>query len=92
MIQVSNLFLLLFNRIKSNPENIPHGRDGYYFATGGEFVLHEYASAIGEIMVKHGRVESIKPQTFTKEEIDRYFTVCAPSILAETSSSILSLA
>ena len=91
MFQASSLFLLLFNHIKANPENVPHGREGYYFATGGEFSMHEYVSAIGEIMTKHGRVESSKPQTFT-EEIDRYFSVCVPSIPAETSLSIVSLA
>ena len=92
MLQASSLFMLLFNRIKANPENVSHGREGYYFATGGEFAMHEYVSAIGEIMTKHGRAESSKPQTFP-EEIDRYFSVRVPSIpgTAETSLSIVSL-
>ncbi|KAF8817258.1 NAD(P)-binding protein [Phlegmacium glaucopus] len=71
---LSDLFLLLFNRIKANPEDVPHGREGYYFATGGEFTVHEYVSTMGEIMTKRGKAESSEPQPFTEEELDRYLT------------------
>ena len=81
MILVSDLFLLLFNRIKANAENVPNGREGYYFAIGDDFSMHEYVSAIGEIMFKYGRVESSKPQTFIGD-MNRYMSVCVLSILA----------
>ncbi|KAF8800062.1 NAD(P)-binding protein [Phlegmacium glaucopus] len=69
---LSDLYLLLFNRIKANPEDVPHGREGYYFAIGGEFTIHEYVSIIGEIMTKRGKAKSSVPQPFTEEELGRY--------------------
>jgi hypothetical protein len=67
--------LLLFNAIRSNPENVAHGREGIYFAANCEYTGYEIAKAISEALVDLGIGSSPQATSFTKAELKLYFRV-----------------
>ncbi|KAF5382083.1 hypothetical protein D9615_004318 [Tricholomella constricta] len=69
---VADLFLVLYDAIRSNPAT-GHGREGFYFGENGEHNLYEVGKAVGKALVEIGKAKSDEPTTFTKEEIDKYF-------------------
>lgn len=71
---MADLYIVLFDSIRSNPST-GHGREGIYFGETGEHSLYEVGKAIGEAMVALGKSDNPEPTTFTKEEIDKYFGV-----------------
>jgi len=70
--EVAELYLLLLDKVLQDPEKVPHGRDGYYFAENGEHTLYEVSKAIGEGLVALGKASDAEPSTFNKEEVDKY--------------------
>ncbi|KAH9481425.1 Oxidase ucsJ [Psilocybe cubensis] len=71
--EVADLYIVLFNAIRSNPSTTGHGREGIYFGESGEHSLYEVCKAIGQAMVALGKSDNPEPTTFTKEELDKYF-------------------
>jgi len=70
---IADLFIVLFNAIRADPDEVGHGREGYYFGENGEHVLYDISKEVGRAMVACGKSSSDEPTTFTKEEIDKYF-------------------
>lgn len=75
---VSDLYIVLFNKIRSDPEGTPHGREGYYFGAAAEHQLYDVAKAIAEALVAIGRGKSSEPTTFTQEDLVKYFKGVSP--------------
>ncbi|KAI5120417.1 hypothetical protein M0805_006918 [Coniferiporia weirii] len=69
----ADLYLTLFNRIRADPEGVPHGRDGIYFAETGEHRLHDVYRRVAEALVSLGKGKSPEPTTFTRKEFLKYF-------------------
>jgi len=69
---VADLYLVLFNSIKTNSAT-GHGREGIYFGENGEHTMYEVGKFIGDALVALGKSDSSEPTTFTKEEIRKYF-------------------
>jgi hypothetical protein len=72
---VAELYILLLDRVLKDPDQVPHGREGFYFAENGEHTLYEVSKAIGEGLVALGKSPDAEPSTFSKEEIDKYLFV-----------------
>jgi hypothetical protein len=70
---VADLFLILFDTVRKNPEKAGHGREGFYFGENGEHELHQISEAIGDALVKAGKASDPTVTTFTDEEAQKYF-------------------
>jgi len=70
---VADLYMLIFNTIRSNPDKIGHGREGFYFGENGEHTLYDIGKVVAETLVTLGKATDPEPSTFTDEEIQRYF-------------------
>jgi hypothetical protein len=51
----------------------PHGLDGNYLAVAGEYQLLESTKWIGKTMQENGWSKTAEPNSFTEEELDKYF-------------------
>jgi len=70
--EVAELYMLLVDRVLQDPDEVPHGREGFYFGENGEHTFYELSRAIGEGLVAIGKSSDAEPSTFSKEEIDKY--------------------
>jgi len=70
---IADLYIVLFDVIRSNPDAAGHGREGFYFGENGEHTLYQVGKTIGEDLVALGRATNPEPSTFTDEEIKLYF-------------------
>ncbi|KAH8117907.1 hypothetical protein DFH11DRAFT_1571372 [Phellopilus nigrolimitatus] len=70
---VADLYIVLFDRIRADPESTPHGREGFYFGATGEHDLFDVSKAVAEALVAVGKGKTATPTTFTQEELDKYF-------------------
>ncbi|KAF4612613.1 hypothetical protein D9613_011857 [Agrocybe pediades] len=68
-----DLYIILFNLIRQNPDSVAHGREGFYFGIASEYNLYDVGKAIGEKLVSLGRATTSEPTTFTDEEINLHF-------------------
>ncbi len=73
IIVEADFFIILYDAITSKPEAVRHGREGYYIGENGNFVWHDFAKAVGKVLVRRGLSESEEPIAFTTEEIVEYF-------------------
>lgn len=69
---VADLYLVVFNSIRKNPEGTGHGREGVYFGENGEHSLYEVGKAIADALVDLGLAKEREPTTFTREDLDKY--------------------
>lgn len=70
---VADLYIVLFDAIRTNPDVVGHGREGYYFGLNGEHTLYDVGKELGRALVEFGKNKSDEPSTFTPEEINKYF-------------------
>lgn len=70
---VADLYIVLFDRIRADPEGTPNGREGYYFGASGEHNLYDVCKKIAEVLVQKGKGKSPEPTTFTQADLDKYF-------------------
>lgn len=70
-----DLYLILFDTIRSRPEAAGHGAEGYYFAENCEYSGIELARVISEALVEFGIGTSKEPSAFTQAELDTFFGV-----------------
>jgi hypothetical protein len=70
------------NAIETGNPKATHGKEGYYFGESGHHTLYDIAKRIGEVMHDLGvsKSSNVEPETFTKEEIDKYLEVSAGSV------------
>jgi hypothetical protein len=73
--EVADLYIVLFDRIRANPEGTPHGREGFFFGANGEHTLYDVGKKIAEALLELGVGQSPEPTSFTEEEVERYFQV-----------------
>ncbi|PPQ79216.1 hypothetical protein CVT25_002822 [Psilocybe cyanescens] len=71
--EVVDLYLILFDTIRSRPEAAGHGAEGYYFAENCEYSGIELARVISEALVEFGVGTSKEPSAFTQAELDTFF-------------------
>jgi len=70
--ELVELYQLLLDATLSDP-NLPHGREGYYFAENGEYKLHDLAKAYSQALYELGKGKSPDPTPFTADEVQKYF-------------------
>ncbi|KLO17101.1 NAD-binding protein [Schizopora paradoxa] len=70
---VADLYIVLFDRIRADPEGTPNGREGYYFGASGEHSLYDVCKKIAEVLAQKGKGQSAEPTTFTQADLDKYF-------------------
>ena len=73
-LEVVEMYQILFDAILSDP-NLPHGREGYYFAENGEYKLYDLAKAYSQALYDLGKGKSPDPTSFTADEVQKYFGV-----------------
>jgi hypothetical protein len=71
---VAEMYQILFDAALSDP-NVPHGREGYYFAENGEYRLSDLAQTYSQVLYDLGKAKSPQPTSFTDEEAQKYFGV-----------------
>jgi len=76
--ETAELFIVLFDTIRSKPGSAGHGSEGYYFAANGQYSALEVARAISEALVDLGAGQSREPAVFTPEEVDKFFGRISP--------------
>ncbi|KAL5486104.1 hypothetical protein ACEPAI_7148 [Sanghuangporus weigelae] len=70
---VTDLYIVLFDKVRADVNSVPHGREGFFFGASDEHDLYDVSKAIAQALVELGRGQSPEPTTFTEEEIDKYF-------------------
>ena len=73
--EVADLYIVLFDRIRADPEGTPHGREGFYFGASGEYTLYDVGKKIAEVLVELGVGSSPEPTSFSEEEVQKYVGV-----------------
>lgn len=72
ILEMADLYNVLWDAIMKNPEGTPHGREGYYFVTHDEFTMYDLGKAIAEASVELGILTSSEVTPFTEEESRKY--------------------
>lgn len=54
--------------------DIGHGKDGFYFATGGEFDTLSVVKVIGACLAERWWIKNSEPSSYTHEELLKYFS------------------
>lgn len=70
---VTDFYMLLFNKIRSNPSTVPHGREGYFFAASDEHTVGDIQKAVAENLYALGKAKSPEPTLFSKEEAGAFW-------------------
>jgi hypothetical protein len=87
----ADLFMLIFDRARANPEDTPHGREGFFFGASGEHTLYDVSKRIAEVLFELGVGKTPEPTTFSDEEMLKYFGVSLLSKYALIDGSLTSL-
>ncbi|RPD67434.1 NAD(P)-binding protein [Lentinus tigrinus ALCF2SS1-6] len=69
----ADIFITLFDTIRTNPDAAGHGWNGYYNGENGEYTWAALAKAIGQALVELGVASDPEPTSFTQEELLKYF-------------------
>jgi len=83
-LTAADLYIILFDTIRSKLDSAGHGSEGFYFAANGQYSALEVACTISEALVDLGAGESREPAAFTTEEADKFFGVCRFSQVFES--------
>ena len=70
---VVELYMVIFDSQKNDPDATGHGWEGYYFGENGEHSWYQISRAIGEAMVALGLSSEAEPTTFSTAELIKYF-------------------
>ncbi|KAJ8072687.1 hypothetical protein PM082_016246 [Marasmius tenuissimus] len=71
---LADLYSTLYDSIVSNPA-LGHGRAGFYFGENGEHSLLDISKEIGQVLVQLDKATIAEPNSFTKEEMNKYYRV-----------------
>jgi hypothetical protein len=72
-IIVADLYALLFDATRKDPQRIGHGREGYYFGENGELALSQIALRIHDALTKSGKITEQTVVNLTTEEAKGYY-------------------
>ncbi len=75
LFTVADMYIVLFDRIRADPEGTPNGREGYYFCVNGEHYMYDVCKKIAEALVQRGKGRSPEPTSFTEADLDKYYGV-----------------
>ena len=78
--EVVDFYQIVFDATLSDT-NLPHGREGYYFAENGEYKLYDLAKAYSQALYDVGKGKSPDPTSFTADEVQKYFGVITSLLL-----------
>jgi hypothetical protein len=78
----AELYQIIFDAALAN-QNVPHGREGFYFGASDEYRLYDLAKAYSRALYDLGKGKSPEPTSFTAEEIQKYFGVIILSLSKE---------
>lgn len=70
-----DLYVILFDAIRSSPGGTAHSPQGYYLAESCEYSAIGLARAISEALVDLGVGTTREPSAFSQEECEKYFGV-----------------
>ncbi|KZT66771.1 NAD(P)-binding protein [Daedalea quercina L-15889] len=70
---VADEYIVLFDRILTDPQSAGHGWEGYYFGENGHNSFYELGRAIGQALVDLGLADDAEPTSFTDEELAKYW-------------------
>lgn len=70
---VADLYIVLFDAILKNPEEVGHGREGFYFGENGEHTLLDISAEIGKALVALGKAKTDEVTPFSDAELDKYY-------------------
>ncbi|KAF8969167.1 hypothetical protein BDZ97DRAFT_1915527 [Flammula alnicola] len=72
--EVADLYRIIFDTIRSNPDAAGHGPEGYYFVENNiEYSGLDAARAISEALVDLGLGTSREPSPFSQEELEAFY-------------------
>lgn len=66
---MADFYLILFNAALEKRENIPHGREGFYYSENGEHTWYDLCKTITKELHAKGASKTHEPTTFTDEEL-----------------------
>lgn len=66
---MADFYLILFNAALEKRENIPHGREGFYYSENGEHTWYDLCKTIAKELHAKGASKTDEPTTFTDEEL-----------------------
>ena len=70
---MADLYIILFDAILKNPEEVGHGREGFYFGENGEHTLLNVSAEIGKTLVALGKAKTDEVTSFSDAEMDKYY-------------------
>ncbi|KAI5122915.1 hypothetical protein M0805_007593 [Coniferiporia weirii] len=70
---LADLYIILFNKIRADPEGTPHGREGYYFGASDSHVMGDICNEVAKALFALGKGKSPEATIFTQEDIDKYY-------------------
>lgn len=74
-LAAADLYLILFDIVRKNPDAVGHGPEGYYFVENLDYSSLEAAQAISETLFELEVASSKEPTPFTQEELEKNFQV-----------------
>ncbi|KAG6880111.1 hypothetical protein C0992_005818 [Termitomyces sp. T32_za158] len=54
-------------------KELGHGREGFYFAENGEYIMWDIAKAVGQTLHDAGKLKCPAPSSYTEEEMREFF-------------------
>lgn len=70
---VADLFIVLLDAALERPDEVGHGREGFYFGENGEHTLLDISKEIGKALVALGKAKTDEVTSFTQADLDKYY-------------------
>ncbi|KAI0360215.1 NAD-P-binding protein [Trametes cingulata] len=69
----ADLYIKLLDTLLSNPDQVSHGREGYFIAVNGETSTGEFLQVVAKILFELGRIKTAEVVPYTQDELAKYF-------------------
>lgn len=70
---VADLYIVIFDALTANSEDVGHGWEGFYFGENGEHTWYDISKEIARTFVELGLGGTGEPTTFSDEELAKYW-------------------
>ncbi|KAI0648487.1 NAD-P-binding protein [Trametes meyenii] len=70
---MADMYIRMLDALLTNPDNVSHGREGYFFAENGENSTAEMLRVISNALFALGRVTNPELVLYTHEDLEKYF-------------------
>ncbi|KAL0569749.1 hypothetical protein V5O48_012210 [Marasmius crinis-equi] len=71
--EVTDFYVLLFKNVLKDSNDVPHGKEGYFFIGADEHKSKQWYSEVAKVLFDLGKVKSPEPTLFTEQEAKQYF-------------------